>query len=123
MAGTRVALRHGEAVNQGTGHLIDVTCGGMFGETPGCAKVAFTARGNAGGTDAHDMAWRRLASGAPDQEAFTPAFNTALSNLSRLPTRARRCCPLRKIRSRYRIGTAFDWTGDIVVAAQNLFHK
>jgi hypothetical protein len=117
MAGTRVALRHGEAVNQGTGHLIDVTCGGMFGGAPGCAKVAFTARGNASGMDAHDMAWRHLAGGAPDQEAFTPAFQySAFKFIQAAYSGAAVRPPSNDSLTCYRIGTAFDWTGDIVVA-------
>ncbi len=116
--GTHVALRHGEAVNQGTGHIIDVTCGGMFGPDPGCAKVAFTARGDADGMDAHDVAWRRLAGGAADQEAFTPAFQySAFKYIQVAYSGAAVLSPTKDSLTCYRIGTSFDWIGDVVVAA------
>jgi hypothetical protein len=82
----KATLRHGEAVDMGTGLLVDVECTGSLAPDHGlgCVHMSFIARGDATGMSAHDLSWRQLAlrnnaSAIPNAteaelEAFTPAF-------------------------------------------------
>ena len=139
-AGMTATLRHGEAVDMKSGRLVDVECTGALNPNHGlhCVHMAYVARGNASAMSAHERSWRELAlhgniitqfprenahadSGADDElEAFTPAFQfsafrfvevsyVGLSKQTAPPDAASLAC--------YRIGTGFDWSGDVVVAA------
>jgi hypothetical protein len=136
--GMKVTLRHGEAVDMGSGLLVDVECTNSLGPNHGlgCVHMSYIARGDATGMGAHDISWRQLAltgrASSPANateaqlEAFTPAFQfsafrfvevtydhedqhevAAMSTLQPPEMTSLAC---------YRVGAAFDWTGDIMVA-------
>ena len=136
--GAKVTLRHGEAVDMGSGLLVDVECTNSLGPNHGlgCVHMSYIARGDASGMSAHEAAWRQLAltsdASAPanasesELEAFTPAFQFSafrfievtyddgdqhdVADITTLkpPDTASLAC--------YRVGAAFDWSGDVVVA-------
>ena len=136
-AGVRVRLRHGEAVDMGSGFLVETECTKTVSAPgrlhQGCENTSYICAGNATGMSAHERSWRRLAvggntSGADDveREAFTPAFqfsafrfievsyDTSASEASGAavlvpPDAASLAC--------YRIGVGFDWTGDVSLAS------
>ena len=139
-AGSVVRIRHGEAVDMGTGLLVDVECTYSLGPNHGlhCNHMSYVARGDASGMSAHDLSWRQLAlhgntsadlgGGRADpkteQEVFTPAFQFSAfrfvqvaydwpASASPLPA------PSAESLVCYRIGAGFDWTGDVVVGADD----
>lgn len=79
-AGVTARFRHGEAVDMGTGLLVDTECTASLGPKHGlhCVRMSYTTRGDATGMSAHEASWRKLALGGTandtDVEAFTPAF-------------------------------------------------
>lgn len=140
-AGMKAEFRHGEAVDMGTGLLVDVECTGSLGPQHGlhCVRMSYIARGDASGMSAHDKSWRQLAQpgnisishteafgsdgtiiDSKDVEAFTPAFQFSAFRFIQVTysqTGAGFKGPDDSSLACYRIGTSFDWTGDVKVAA------
>jgi hypothetical protein len=131
-SGMSASLRHGEAVDLKSGRIVDVECTASLAPNHGlhCVHMSYIARGKASAMSAHERSWRQLAlhgnitqqqqDNDNELEAFTPAFQfsafrfvevsyNGLSEESPAPDAASLAC--------YRIGTGFDWTGDVVVAA------
>ena len=134
----RATIRHGEAVDMGTGLLVDVECTYSLGADHGlhCNHVSYVARGDASGLGAHDRAWRQLAlhgnttavGGAVtdpelDVEAFTPAFQFSAFRFVEVtydwPMSLPFAPPDVRAVTCYRVGAGFDWTGDVSVAADS----
>mgnify|MGYP001315923347 CR=1 FL=1 len=121
-AGAHTRLRHGEAIDGLSGPLVPVECTASFGaDHRVCENTSYTCRGNGDYLGAHDARWRALALGTADApvEAFTPAFQFSAFRFIEAtydgfggpvppPTLASLAC--------YRIGTSFDWVGDVAVA-------
>lgn len=135
-AGAYVKLRHGEAVDMGTGYLVETECTKSVSAPgrphQGCENTSYICAGNAAGMGAHDQSWRRLAIGGntsglddPDLEAFTPAFQfsafryieVSYDNSSSAASRGWFKSPDSSSLACYRVGAGFDWTGDVTVAA------
>ena len=130
--GMTATLRHGEAVDMGTGLLVDVECTYSLGPDHGlhCVHMSYVASGDASGMSAHEQSWRQLAlhgnaSSAADDidgelEAFTPAFQFSAFRFIEV-TYSHTTSPLKvpdtSSMACYRVGAGFDWTGDVIVAA------
>ena len=135
--GVKATLRHGEAVDMGSGLLVDVECTNSLGPNHGlgCVHMSYIARGDATGMGAHDTSWRQLAltgdASSPANtteaqlEAFTPAFQFSAFRFIEVtydrgdqyePVMSTLQPPDMTSLACYRVGAAFDWSGDIVVA-------
>ena len=119
------------------GLLVDVECTNSLGPNHGlhCNHMSYIARGDASGLSAHDRSWRQLAlhgntsaDGKADPkaelEAFTPAFQFSAFRFVQVtyewPASAAPVpAPSAQSLACYRIGAGFDWTGDVVVAADD----
>jgi hypothetical protein len=125
-AGTRLTLRHGEAVDTATDKLVAVECVKQLGQGhAGCENTSYVCRGDATGMSAHERSWRRLAIGGntsgaddPDREAFTPAFQFSAFRFIEASYDSSTPLPPPDVTSIacYRVGVGFDWIGDVAVA-------
>ena len=120
-AGASITLRHGECVDPRSNLLCPV-------EAPAIQNSStdvYFCRGSAAGMGANDVAWRRVAINGnasdaahdvPQQEAFTPTFKfSAFKYLEVSYAGFSTSLPMPSTQSVScsRIGTGFDWIGDV----------
>ena len=116
--GTSVQIRYGECVDPAANTLCPVKAEGTsYGRYD-----SYVCRGNTTGMGPHDVSWRHLAIGANTEsglEAFTPAFQFSAFKYVEVtyPHGASVAPPRTSSLTCLRIGTSFDWTGDVAVAA------
>ena len=116
--GTSVQIRYGECVDPAANTLCPVMAEG----TPYPRYDSYVCRGNTTGMGPHDVSWRQLAMDTNVEsalEAFTPAFQFSAFKYIEVsyPHGASVAPPETSSLTCLRVGTGFDWTGDVSVAA------
>lgn len=120
--GVVAQLRHGECVDPHNNLLLPVEAPDIIGS----ATDTYTCRGNAMGMGAHEKSWRRLAVGGsaaigskdePELEAFTPSFTYSAFKFVEVTYNEDVPAPDASSMRCFRVGTGFDWTGDVAVGA------